>query len=333
MRSYMLSRVAESTFWMSRYIERAENVARFIDVNWHLILDAGPGQGEQWQPLIETSGDTKTFAKKYSVANRENAIQFLTFDTDNPNSILSCVRAARENARTIRDVISSEMWEQLNTFYLMLNDSHSGGRALEAPYDFFSQVRMASHLFVGITDTTMSHGEGWHFLRMGRLLERTDKTTRILDVKYYILLPNAAEVGSSFDHIQWAAVLKSASALEMYRKRFRRILPDRVVEFLLLDREFPRAALHCLSKANESLHAITGSPIGGFGCRAEQRLGQVCSDLAFADVNRMIAGGLHEYLDRFQSELNEIGEAIYETFFSLEPAPANEAPTQSQSQG
>src|SRR5437016_5785305 len=136
----MLSRVADAMFWMSRYIERAENVARFVDVNWHLILDSSTKEEEQWMALVNTTGDSEDFIKHMGKATRENVIKYLAFDKSNSNSIFSCVRAARENARAIRETISSEMWEQINTFYLMMNDSASGDKALESPYDFFSKV-------------------------------------------------------------------------------------------------------------------------------------------------------------------------------------------------
>jgi uncharacterized alpha-E superfamily protein len=313
----MLSRVADSMFWMSRYIERAENVARFVDVNWHLILDSSTKEEEQWMALVNTTGDRDAFAKRLGKATRQSVIQFLTFDTENINSIFSCVRAARENARSIRDTISSEMWEQINTFYLMLIDSRSGDRALESPYDFFSQVRNASHLFVGVTDTTMSHNEGWNFCRLGRYLERTDKTSRIVDVKYYVPAAKNGNASHSLEAIQWAAVLKSASAMEMYRKRHRHVLPDRVVEFLLLDREFPRAALSCLLTADQALHAITGTAQGMHESPAERRLGMLCSELLYADVHEILSSGLHDYVDHLQTKLNGIGESINETFFSL----------------
>jgi len=327
----MLSRVADSMFWMSRYIERAENVARFIDVNWHLILDSSIREESQWLALVNTTGDLEVFEKREGAATRESVIQFLTFDTENANSILSCVRAARENARCIRDAISQEMWEQINMFYLMLNDSASGNKALVNPYDFFNEVKMASHLFVGINDTTMSHNEAWNFCRLGRYLERTDKTSRILDVKYYMLRAKLIENPSPSDDIQWAAMLKSASALEMYRKTHRQIQPDRVVEFLLLDREFPRAVLYCLNSASEALHQITGTVIGTHDCSAERRIGMLRSEVAYADVQEVLDKGLHEYVDALQTKLNTIDDAIYDTFFSMKPSPASQS--QSQSQG
>ncbi|MBI1813741.1 MAG: alpha-E domain-containing protein [Deltaproteobacteria bacterium] len=312
----MLSRVADSIYWMSRYIERAENVARCVEVNVHLTLDLPTAAtAEQWEALVTTSGDRVRFAERFDVASRTNVIQFLAFDIDNPNSILSCLTAARENARMIREVITSEMWEQLNTFYLLVRDAARQPRVLEAPQEFLTQVRMASHLFTGVTDATMSHGEAWRFDRLGRKLERADKTTRILDVKYFLLLPAVSDVGSPVDDVQWAAVLRSASALEMYRKRHGRVAPDGIVDFLLLDREFPRAVHCCLIVADDSLHAISGTPSGTFSNPAEQRLGQLRSELAFTDVRGIIAAGVHEFLDGLQLRLNLVADAIHETFF------------------
>ena len=183
----------------------------------------------------------------------------------------------------MREIISSEMWEQLNEFYLMVNRAADAGSRTD-PQDLFASVKMASQLFTGVTDATMTHNEGWHFCRLGRMLERADKTSRILDVKYFLLLPTAADVGTTFDDIQWAAVLRSASAFEMYRKRHGRIAPERVVEFLLLETEFPRAIQYCLDAARESVHAISGTPAGMFRYPVEQLLGELCSELAYAHV-------------------------------------------------
>ena len=180
---------------------------------------------------------------------------------------------------------------------------------------------MSSHVFAGVTDATMTHNEAWHFCRLGRHLERADKTSRILDVKYFLLLPTAADVGTTYDDIQWAAVLRSASAFEMYRKRHGRMPPDRIVEFLLLDREFPRAIQCCLMAARESVHAISGTPAGMFRNPVEQLLGELCSELAYAQVEDIVAAGLHEYLDRLQTRLNLVGAGIHDTFFAA-PQPA-----------
>jgi uncharacterized alpha-E superfamily protein len=253
------------------------------------------------------------------VPDQSKVIQFLTFDLENPNSIASCLQYARENARTVREMISSVMWEELNKYYLMVRRASADPTIFDSPYEFFNQVKLASHLLEGITDATMSHGEAWHFAQMGRLVERADKTSRILDVKYFILLPTAAEVGTPLDTIQWSALLESASALEMYRKRFGRITPAQVADFLILDREFPRAMHFCLIEAEESLLAITGSKGGTFRTTAEQQLGRLRAELDYAHIDEIIAGGLHEFIDRFQQQLNQVGAAISETFFA--PAP------------
>ncbi len=316
----MLSRVANSIYWMARYMERAENIARFVDVNLHLILDGPVENKEQWEPLVIVSGDFEQFKDKYGFATKDNVINFLTFDRDNPNSIISSVSSARENARTVREVISSEMWAQINKFYYSLLDAEKASVALDTPYDFYNQIKMQSHLFIGTTDTTMSHGESWHFDQLGRLLERADKTSRILDVKYYLLLPRVEDVGTPIDNIGWAALLNSASAFEMYRKKFRRINPVDVALFLVLDLNFPRSIRYCLLKAQVSLHEITGTVIGTFTNEAERRLGRLRSDLDYANIDELISLGLHEFLDGFQTKLNGVGDAIFDTFFSLRPA-------------
>lgn len=328
----MLSRVADSIYWMSRYVERAENVARFIDVNLQLMLDAASGEDQQWLPLVSTTGDHEAFEKKYGQPTQANVIHFLTFDADNSNSILSCVRGARENARTIREIISSEMWLQLNKFYLKVREASESPDRIANAHDFFTEVKNESHLFNGITAATMTHGESWHFFHLGRMLERADKTSRILDVKYFILLRSAQDVGTPFDDLQWAAVLRSASAFEMYRKRHGRISPKGVVEFLLLDREFPRAINFSLLAARDSLHQISGTPLGTFRHKPEKLLGQLCSDLSFTGVDEIIDGGLHEYLDELQDKMNDVGTGIFETFFAFKTPKPTRRRSQSQTQ-
>jgi len=313
----MLSRVAEAIHWMSRYIERAENVARFIDVNLHLALDQEPF--DQWNSLVETSGDVETFTKRYAgVASRDNVLQFLTFDAETPNSILSCFSRARENARGIREIISSEMWEQVNQAYLMVTSASRSGEAMDSPHDFFTAVKQASQLFVGMTYLTMTHNEAWHFGRLGRLIERADMTSRILDVKYYILLPDPTLVGSPVDELQWAALLKSASAFEMYRKRHGNITPDKVVGFLLLSRRFPRSVRYCLGKAERSLHAITGAASGTWTTRAERELGKLNAELAYAAPDEIMRRGVHETIDALQVRLSDVTAANFETFFGVD---------------
>jgi uncharacterized alpha-E superfamily protein len=178
---------------------------------------------------------------------------------------------------------------------------------------------MASHLYGGIAEATMSRGEGWHFGRLGGLLERADKTSRILDVKYFVLLPDPADVGTPADNVKWAALLRSASAFEMYRKRFGLIAPERIADFLILDREFPRAILHCLIEGEDSLRTLTGSAAATFHNEAEQELGRLRAELSYAQVEEVIAGGLHEFLDDLQVRLTRIDVAVFSTFFALRP--------------
>jgi len=324
----MLSRVADSIYWMTRYVERAENIARIMDANFHMILDLPAGVGEQWEPLVVTTGDEELFKQYYDEFNQDNVVQFLTFDTRNPNSIYSCLRAARENARSVRELISSEMWQQINTFYLMLKDA-SRSNAIELPHEFFVKIMMASHLFSGLTENTMTHGEGWEFARLGRMLERADKTARIVDVKYFILLPSLDYIGTPYDHILWASILRSASAFEMYRKRYGGIVPDQIIEFLLLDPDFPRAIHHCLIVAELSLRNISGTMRGRFTNRAEKGLGRLLADIDYTTIEDIKACGLHEYIDSLQTRINETGSVVSETFFS-QRLPDKPAPVQLQ---
>jgi uncharacterized alpha-E superfamily protein len=315
----MLSRVADSIYWMSRYVERAENIARFIDVNLHLMLDIPVEKKQQWEPLVNVTGDYELFMQKYGSATRDTVIQFLAFDDEYINSIVACLRLARDNARSVREIISSEMWESINEFYLLVTSQTAKNEALTNPHAFFTKVKLGNQRFIGIREGTMSHGEAWHFSQLGGLLERADKTSRILDVKYFILLPKVEYVGTQYDNIQWAAVLKSASALEMYRKRFHRITPGQVIDFLIFDREFPRAIRYCLINAEESLHQITGSPLGTFANEAERRLGRLCAEIDYADPKEVVDAGIHKYLDSFQTKLNAVDDAIFDTFFTLKP--------------
>ncbi len=312
----MLSRVADSVYWLNRYIERAENVARFVDVNLNLMLDLPTSIAQQWEPVILTTGDLKIFQQRYGEATTENVIQFLTFDEQYSNSIISCLRMARENARSIREIISSEMWEEVNAFYLMVKEA-ANQKKLDALPDFFAQVKLASHRFAGVMDATMTHGEGWHFGQVGRFLERADKTARILDVKYFYLLPSVEWVGTPLDQIQWISLLRSASAYEMYRKRQHRITPAGVAEFLILNRQFPRSIHFCLWQAERCLHDITATPQGTWCNGAERALGRLCAELGYLTIDDVIKKGLHEFLNKMQSEIYQVGDEIRKTFFAI----------------
>ena len=325
----MLSRVADSIYWMSRYVERAENVARFVDVNLNMALDLGPDMARQWAPVVYTTGDHQPFEERYGVATQASVVEFLTFDEKNPNSILSCLKGARENARAVREILSSQMWEELNKFYLYVRQaSRASQTILDSPFEFFDQIKQFGFVLEGATEATMSHNEAWHFRRLARMIERADKTSRILDVKYYLLLPDPHDVGTPLDHNQWAALLKSVSALEMYRQAYGRITPKKMIEYLVLDREFPRSIRFCLIRAEQSLLAITGGTPGTFRNRAEQRLGRMRSELDYTNVDEIIEQGLHEFIDELQKGLNRAGQAINDTFFAAEPTADTLSPNE-----
>jgi len=326
----LLSRVADSVYWMARYIERAENVARFIGVNLNLQIDLPLAPAQQWQPLIDTSGDSEVFKERFGVATQVRVIEWLAYHADNPNSIASCLRYARENARSVRETISSEMWAQVNSMYLQIQTQRSLPEP-ERMLDAFREIRMGCHLFAGVTDATMSHNEAWHFMRLGRMLERADKTSRILDVKYFMLLPSVRDVGTPYDDIHWTAVLKSVSGFEMYRKKHGRITPSDVVEFLVMDNEFPRAVRFCIKSASESLQSITGTPIGMFRYRSEQLMGQLRAELDFTSVDTVIRSGLHEYLDRLQAKMNAIDSGLRDDF-AVRTTPMTQSQTQTSGQ-
>ncbi|MEM6452470.1 MAG: alpha-E domain-containing protein [Cyanobacteria bacterium P01_D01_bin.105] len=334
----MLSRVADSIYWMNRYIERAENVARFVDVNLNLLMDNPVGMQQQWEPLIAVTGDRELFQTLYPKPTANNVLNFLTFDRRSPNSIRSCVRVARENARSVRETISSEMWQQINSFYLMVEDAAKARpddvQQLDLPtiYKFYKDVVVASHRFVGVMNATASWNESWHFGRLGRLLERADKTSRILDVKYFLLLPSVTEIGSPLDSLQWIALLKSASAYEMYRKVEHTISPSGVARFLILDSQFPRSIKFCLRRAEESLHKISGTSIDVCNpvISSERALGRLRAEIEYVTFEEIFQQGLHEFLDGFQQRLNTVGNCIYNDFIAI-PGETQQSDTANQS--
>ncbi len=383
----MLSRVAYCVYWMNRQIERAENVARAMETALDLALEGTISHGRLWNALVCTFGDEAEFQERHGQADQARVISFLAFDLENPNSIATCFRAARENARTVRDMISTAMWEEINKGHLEVQSAAKRYDGWLHPREFLDEVKRASQLITGVCDATMSHGEAWHFGRLGRLIERADKTSRVLDVEHYfkpaasrfarpahevetagepaasgLSLPAGGQrstqssatasgfaVGTDWnagdsvtiprsvslvaeesshateppggDAVQWSAVLESASALEMYRKQYGAVSRRNVVEFLVFDRFFPRAAHFCLIKAEESLLAITGGSKGGYTNVAEQRLGRLRSKLDYGSIDEVLTGsdGLHGFIDGLQQRLNRASDAIHDTFFAVRP--------------
>ncbi len=311
----MLSRVAESIYWMARYIERAENTARFIEVTLNLVLDQPMGVDEPWRPLINATGDDEIFNESYSVADAESVMRFMAFDRDYQNSIISALRIARENARSVRESLSSEAFEQINTLYHFVSNAARSDQSLDSPTEFFDSIRRQCHLLTGILDATMSHNTGWHFANMGRLLERADKTSRILDVKYFTLLPTVDSVGTAIDDLQWSSLLFSISGFEAYRREHHMILSDKVVDFVMLHEQFPRSVRFCVDNTETSLLAITNGETTERHALPTQRVAALRERLASTTANEILRFGLHEFVDSIQSDMNEIGSAISESYF------------------
>lgn len=325
----MLSRVANSVYWMSRYLERADNVARFIDVNTHLILDMGwERKLAQWEPLVMTSGDEEDFKQRYQEPTEKAVIGFLTFDQQNPNSILACIQNARENARTIRELISSEIWEAINGLYHFAQ-KHSRKRGIDDLQQFFIQVKNTNHLIAGLTENIMSHEEGWHFARLGKMIERAEKTARMLDVKYFLLLPTLDYFDSPYDTVEWGAVLKSVNGFEMYRKKFHSVNYRDVANFLIFDSNFPRAIHHCIATAAQSLNCITATLKVQVPAKIEVAV--LNAMLKETSIDTVLNNGLHEFIDLLQFNLNALDRSLYKSFFATERHPKSQLQSQANS--
>ncbi|SFU15572.1 Uncharacterized conserved protein, Alpha-E superfamily [Algoriphagus locisalis] len=327
----MLSRVANSIYWLGRYLERAENYARFIDVNFNLMQDLPVDLKEQWHPLIAATGDLDLYEKKCKGYERNQVLFFLGFDAENPNSMLSTIKNARENARIIRENLNKETWEKANELYYMMQDGlEKKVWKKEDPRPFFEKVKNQILLIYGIADSSVARVEGWYFRQLGQYLERADKTSRILDVKYHILLPSDQQVGTPLDFLHWMALLKSVTAFNTYRRLYGNIESSNVVEFLVLNKYFPRSIYYCLKEAEKCLHNISGNLGGGYMNSAEKAMGELRSKLEFAEVGEIIGFGLHEYLDNLQLKINGISNLIDSNFFTIRDNQSVQ--TQSQTQ-
>ena len=322
--SVMLSRVAASLYWMSRYLERSENIARLLDVNLQLLLDFGRVSSEalkeHWVPVLRAAGEEELFFQLYETADSNSVVEFLTFRTENTNSIISCINAARENARQVRDQISLEMWEVLNDAYLFLKDADARAVLDSGANAFFDRVKGISHLFQGLTDSTFSRNEGYEFIQFGKFLERADKTSRILDIKYHMLLPKVTDVGGAVDTAQWQAVLRSTSALEAYRRFYvAETVPWKVVVFLVFSDSFPRSIVYCAEQVGAFVHRITDTPPGQYRTEGERRYGKFLQQLRFTTSDEVLREGLHQFLERVQKEMLAISDHMFDTFMYHPP--------------
>lgn len=316
----MLSRVANSLYWMARYIERADNTARIVDVNLQLLLESrrlDPGQAvAYWAPLVESTGDEELFRSLHTQASGANVTDFLVFDIRNGNSLASSVNQARENARMVRDQVPAEMWEELNRLYLFLRSDAARETWTDNPFGFLQQVRSSALTLVGITYASTPHNEGWHFLQAGKFIERADKTTRMIDLRHASLprrgMPAAI---SQADALGWSAVLRSCSAWDSYKAiHGSAVHPRHVVEYLLLSHEFPRSLKFCVDHLDASLRAISGVAPNRFSNDAEKHSGRLLAELQFSTVEEVFEAGLHDYIDQVQSKLNRIGDELFKAY-------------------
>ncbi|MEI7968439.1 MAG: alpha-E domain-containing protein [Betaproteobacteria bacterium] len=318
----MLSRTANNLYWMARYVERAENTARMLDVTYHMsLMPKDPRLADQeWFAPLNITGTLYPFGGRYDVVNVQGVLRYMVLDPDNSSSIYSCARAARENARAERGRITSEMWEVLNGTWIEMQrvqeDRISGGRTRE----FFDWVKERSHLFRGVTVGTMLRDEAFQFSRLGTFLERADNTARILDVKYHVLLSSAEEVGGAVDYYQWAAVLRSVSAFESYRKVYRDVItPLRVAELMILRDDMPRSLHACMNEAHDILQRMAGDMAN----EAVRLAGELHAALHYGRIDMIFAGGLHEYLTDFLRRTDALGQEVNRTFFSTDGLPAS----------
>ena len=316
----MLSRVANLVYWMARYLERAENTARIVDVNAQLVLDLQSRQAaddpKSWEPLVYVTGDEEKFFELHGETVTERAvIEFMLFDKRNPSSLIACIACARENARCIRDQLSGDVWETLNTFYLKLKSDDFSRYAQLGSAEYLNRVKTQIQLLFGVADSMIPRTDLWWFFQLGRHLERADNTSRILDVKYYMLLPDVNAVGSALDMVQWASVLRSCSAFEAFRRSRRGQLNlERVVDYLLRDGVFPRSILFSISEAEQSLAQITAAGLHMEDTPPTRLLRELRTELELIDIPTVIADGLHEFLDDVQMKISDIHAAIQATF-------------------
>ena len=312
----MLSRIAESLFWLARYIERAEDTARILDVNYQMLLEQSQDSYHlRWEPLIVMAGEEKLFRRLYSEVNAENVFEFLAFRQDNPSSIVQCIAKARENARTIRDRISREMWEDINGFYHMVSRFSPRDEIVAGPHRFCDKIKFATHRFHGVTDATSPHDEGWQFLRIGWSLERAEMTSRLVDVQYQNLLDELPTVGAPDNH-QWMAVLRSVGAFEAYHRQYHSsIEPEKVAGMLILNPQHPRSIRFSTVEVQSGLRAISGTGPGFYANEAERLAGKVVERLNYDKIEEIFKEGLHGYLNELSRMFGLMGSDIARNYF------------------
>jgi len=323
----MLSRTADHLFWMARYMERAENTARMLDVNYQMsLLPQSADEAEQgWRSLLGISELTGSFSEHYPKVDARNVMDFMVRDAANASSIVACVRAARENARAVRGALTTEVWETQNQTWLEFNRLLASGNFQRDPSTLFEWVKFRSHLSRGVTVGTMLQDEALHFLRIGTFLERADNTARLLDVKFQSLIGDyfgaatgnvqsqvqQAHEAQEVDFYHWSAVLRSVSGFEVYRKVYRNVIrPDRVAELLILRPDMPRSLAACMNGVVVNLDQVANAQSG----ETLRRAGRLRSDLQYGRIDEILATGLHAYLTQFLDRVGDLGVGISRDF-------------------
>jgi uncharacterized alpha-E superfamily protein len=308
----MLSRVADRIFWMSRQMERAENMARILGVTSNLVLFGTDAvQDQNLLAPLSITGTEDAYKARFDKLTLPAVIEFMALDEKNPSSIFSCLKWARENAHAVRWQLTSEMWETLNATWLEIKGMKKRQVTGAGATAFFDWVKDRSHLFRGVTYGTIVRGEAFNFSRLGTFLERADNTARILDVKYHILLPSVEDVGGALDYYQWAALLRSVSSFETYRALYRdQIFPVKVAQLLILERRMPRSLAACFDQVRDSMDRIRGQKD-----EAAKRLAyELHARLSYADIEEVFQGGLHEYLTAVLADINELGNRVQRAY-------------------
>lgn len=317
----MLARLAENLFWAGRYVERAEDTARMVDVTYHTLLESPPGEAAaSWTELLDVLHLRGAYEQVHDGVEPGRVIEFLVRDDDNAGSILASVGNARENARSVRELVSTELWEAVNTFYLELGQRDLGHDLGSQPYDLFAFVKRRCQTITGVATETMPRDEGWRFMTLGRMLERAEMTCRLLNVRFGSLA--TFDEPLAFHHA--VAILKSASAFEAYRKAYRASMaPTHVVEFLLLSDDFPRSVQFCLASAQQQLQRL-GRPdsVGP----SQRRIGRACAELQYREVTELVED-LATFLDRLQTHVWQVADTVAAEFFRHGPVGGQHALT------
>ena len=299
----MLSRVANSLYWLSRYLERVENLTRLVEVNRYESLDSS--DPDQWRPLLYTTCTEKIFEG----SEEQDVGMFIYFSEDNPDSIRECVAHARENARMVRDQISEEIWRELNRFHLFIRSENAVELWQNQPEAFHRRTIEFCMLLSGLIHATVLHDEGWYFMQIGKLIERADKTTRVLDMLAYQSITPRTKLASA---------LKSCSAFNAFQAEYRSgISLDNAMSFLLFSSSFPRSVRFCIKQLDHHLHAVSGSPIGSYTNEAERINGRLLAQLNFSSSLNVLQIGYHEYINSLQKQFNEIGQQVFDTYILL----------------